>query len=59
MNLLRSEAKKLVQDLSSFNDSSVEMILFPPALFLQEVREYKNESIYGLNSILRLLQRLS
>jgi triosephosphate isomerase len=46
MNLLRSEAKKLVQDLSSFNDSSVEMILFPPALFLQEVREYKNESIH-------------
>ena len=46
MNLLRSEAKKLVQDLSSFNDSSVEMILFPPALFLQEVSEYKNESIH-------------
>jgi len=46
MNLLRSEAKKLVQDLSNFNDSSVEMILFPPALFLQEVREYKNESIH-------------
>ena len=46
MNLLRSEAKKLVQDLSSFNDSSVEMILFPPALFLQEVREYKNKSIH-------------
>ena len=45
MNLLLSEAEKLVQDLSSFNDSSVEMILFPPALFIKEVIGCKNELI--------------
>lgn len=45
MNLLLSEAKKLVQDLSSFNDSSVEMILFPPALFIKEVIGCKNDLI--------------
>lgn len=45
MNLLISEAKKLVQDLSDFKESSVEMILFPPALFIQEVIGCKNELI--------------
>ena len=36
MNLVSSEAKKLVSEIKKFEDKNVEMIVFPSSVFLQE-----------------------
>lgn len=36
MNLVSSEAKKLVSEINKFEDKDVEVIIFPPSIFIQE-----------------------